>query len=116
MSASLAAKIGTELWRLRPKLQKMTHPGTNELTDEARRADRHVQRIWEALSDAGIEIKDHTDQPYNPGFSLNVIAHQPVAGISAETIIETIKPTIYYRHEQIQSGEVIVGVPERQPA
>lgn len=112
LSESLLAKIGTELWRLKLKLEKMVRPGTGEMIDEARRAYRHLQASWEALTDAGIEIQDHTGQPYNAGLSLKTIAYQPVASISSETVIETIKPTIYYRQEPIQQGEVIVGYPE----
>jgi hypothetical protein len=105
----LLPKIGTDLWRMK---QKMVQPGTDEPQEEMRRAYRHLQSIWDVMKDAGIEIQDHTNTPFNSGLSLNVISFQPMTGINSEIVIETIKPTIYYQKQRIQMGEVIVGIPE----
>lgn len=106
----LLCEVGTGLWRLR---QKMFQPGTDRPLEEMRRAYRHLEFVWDALTQAGIEIQDHTDRPFDSGISLKVLAFQPTAGIGRERIIETIKPTIYFRNTRIQMGEVIVGTPER---
>jgi hypothetical protein len=105
----LLADVGTGLWRLR---QKMQQPGTNRPLEEMRRAYRHLESVWDVLAEAGVEIQDHTDAPFDPGMSLRVIAYQPTAGIDRERVIETIKPTIYVRKQAIQMGEVIVATPE----
>ncbi len=106
----LLADIGTGLWRLR---QKMVKPGTNQPLDEMQRVFRHVESVWDALVQAGAEIQDHTDKSFDPGMSLKVVSYQPTPGLGRERVIETIKPTIYFKGKPIQMGEVIVGRPER---
>ena len=108
----LLADVGTGLWRLK---QKMVKPGTDQPLDEMKRAFRHLESVWDALSQAGTEIQDHTDNAFDPGMSIKVIAYQPSPGLTREKIIETIKPTIYYNGRLIQMGEVIVGRPETGP-
>jgi hypothetical protein len=103
------AEVGTGLWRLR---QKMIQPGTNRPQEEMRRAYRHLESVWDVLTEAGVEIQDHTDALFDPGMSLRVIAFQPTAGIERERVLETIKPTIYFQKRTIQMGEVIVATPE----
>jgi hypothetical protein len=105
----LLADVGTGLWRLR---QRMLKPGSTQPLDEMRRAYRHVESIWDALAQAGTEIQDHADAPFDAGMSLKVISIQPTPGLARERVIETIKPTIYYKGKHIQMGEVIVGRPE----
>lgn len=109
----MLADVGTGLWRLRQKMQK---PGTNQPLDEMRRAFRHLESVWDALAQAGIEIHDYNDRPFDEGLSLKVIAYQPTAGLARQRIIETIKPSIYASSEMIQLGEVIVGTPEEVSA
>jgi hypothetical protein len=108
---SFIADIGTGLWRLR---QKMTEPGTNRPLNGMQRPFRHLESVWDALVQAGAEIQDHTDRPFDPGMSLKVVSYQPIPGLGRERIIETIKPTIYFSGKRIQMGEVIVGRPERR--
>jgi len=110
------ADIGTGLWRLR---QKMVKPGTNQPLVEMQRPFRHLESVWDALIQAGVDIQDHTDKPFDPGMSLRVVSYQPMPGLGRERVIETIKPTIYFKGKMIQMGEVIVGRPqkdERPPA
>jgi hypothetical protein len=106
----MLADVGTGLWRLR---QKMVRPGTSEPLDDMRRAYRHLESVWDTLAQSGLEIQDHTDTLFDSGLSLKVIAFQPTPGLGREMVIETIKPTIYYKGQSIQMGEVIVGTPER---
>jgi hypothetical protein len=105
------ADVGTGLWRLR---QKMVQPGTDRPLEEMRRAFRHLESVWDALTQAGMEIRDHTGEPVPEGgvYALKTVAFQPTPGISREKVIETIKPSIYYKDQMIQMGEVIVGTPE----
>jgi len=107
----LLAEIGTGLWRLR---QKMLQPGSDRPLDEMRRAYRHLESVWDALAQAGIEIRDHTGEPVPEGgiYALKVIAFQPTPGLARDRVLETIKPSIYANGEMIQMGEVIVGTPE----
>ncbi|MGH8547907.1 MAG: hypothetical protein ACRERU_04790 [Methylococcales bacterium] len=63
-----------------------------------------------------MEITDHTNSRYDPGLSLRVIAFQATAGIGCETIVETIRPTVYWNKQPLRLGEVIVGTPIIQSA
>jgi hypothetical protein len=104
----LLADIGTGLWRLK---QKMLKPGGDQPLDEMRRPYRHVESVWDALIQGGVEIKDHTDTLFDDGMAVKVVSFQPMPGLGRDIIIETIKPTIYFKEKHIQMGEVIVGRP-----
>jgi hypothetical protein len=105
----LLRDVGIGLWRLR---QKMLEPGTEKPIEEMRRPYRHLQSVWDALTDAGVEILDHTGSPFDSGLALNALAFQPVPNLERQRILETVKPSIYYKKQRIQMGEVIVGTPE----
>jgi hypothetical protein len=103
------ADMGTALWRLR---QKMVQPGTDQPLEEMRRAYRHFEAAWDLLGQTGVAIQDHTDQLFDSGMDLNVLTFQPMPNLKCEIVVETMRPTIYYKERVIQRGEVIVGTPE----
>jgi len=105
----LLSDLCTGLWRLRGR---MVHPDTGRPMEEMKRAYRHFESVWDALSAEGVKIYDHTGEAFEPGKSLRVSAFEPTPGLGRETIIEMIKPTIYFKDHLIQTGEVIVGTPE----
>ena len=108
---NLLVDVGTVMWRLQ---RRLTVGG--KVPEEFRRMSRDVESAWDALRQGGIEIKDHTGEKYDGGMALQVITFQPVAGLSQEEVIETIKPTIYHKEKLIRVGQVIVGVPEKDTA
>jgi hypothetical protein len=103
----MAVDIGTLVWRIQQRLENSA-----ELPTELRRISRDLESTWDSLTQRGIEIKDHTGQDYRPGMALQVITSQPVAGLTKQTVIETLKPTIYHREKIVQMGQVVIGVPE----
>jgi hypothetical protein len=105
--ARLIRQLGTELWRLKMKMVDQS----GEPLEEMKRAYRHLKSALDLLADAGFEISDHIGKRYDQGMLLDVIAFQPASGIESDTIIEAIKPSIYYCGKPIQSGEVIVATP-----
>jgi len=108
----LIADIGTGLWRLK---QRLTNPETGQPLEETRRAYRHFQSVWDAITEAGYTIMDHTGQPFNARQTLKVITYEQKPGIEREIVSETIKPSVYYQKEDkewmVQMGEVIVATP-----
>ena len=86
---------------------------TGQPLEAMRRVYRHLESMWDAFGDSGIKIQDHDGEAVPEGgiYALNVIAFQPTAGLERQQVIETIKPTIYYKERMIQRGEVIVGTP-----
>ena len=105
----LMTRVGTGLWRLR---QKFLAPEATGPTNDARRSQRQLESVWEAMADAGFNIMDHTNQPYEPRMALHVVSIEPTAGQVGEVVLETLKPSIYYKDRCIQMGEVIIAVPE----
>lgn len=100
------AQLATSLWRAQRKA------GSEDAVGPTRQLGRHVQASWDSMASLGVKVLDHDNEPFDPGFSLDVLAIQPHAGISRETIIQTVKPTIYLGDRRIQLGQVIVGTPE----
>jgi hypothetical protein len=103
------ADIATNAWRARNKLTIDTARG--DARDEIKRVLRHVDAIFQNFQDMGLEVKDHTGSRFDYGLPLKVVATQPTEGMGTETIIETIKPTVYWNNQIIQMGEVVIATP-----
>jgi hypothetical protein len=102
------ADMATGVWRLR---QKMLDPGTQRPKEQFRREYRHLESIWDVLTQAGVEIQDHTGQLFDAGQAIKVLERVPTPNVKRERVHETVKPTIYYKGKQIQMGEVFVETP-----
>jgi hypothetical protein len=102
------SNLGTGLWRLRGR---MIQPDSGRPHAGMERAYRHFESVWDALHNEGVKILDHTNEPFEPGRALEVMSFQPTPGLSRDVILQTIKPTIYFRDKLMQTGEVIVGTP-----
>ena len=105
----LIVELCTGLWRIQQNVNAIPE---EELFDKPRRIRRHANAMLDNLTQAGYTIQDHTNSPYDAGLNLNVIAFEPTPNLTRETIIETVKPSIYFKKTLIRSGEVIVGTPE----
>jgi hypothetical protein len=104
----LLADLATGLWRLR---RRLLDPATGEPREEMRRPWRDVEALCERLREEEVDVQDHTGALYDPSLSLRVAAFQPTPGLQQDRIVETLKPTVYWRQQRIQVGEVIVGMP-----
>jgi hypothetical protein len=105
--ATQLADIATNAWKA--KLKMIGSGG--EVKDEMRRVYRHVEAILTNLATLGLEIRDHTGDAFDYGLPIRVVTTQPTAEIAKDTVIETIRPTIYWQHQIIQMGEVVIGTP-----
>lgn len=108
------ADVATGLWRMR---RNMVPLDSRRLMDARpievmQKPYRWLVSVWEVLKENGLEIQDHTGDSYNSGQSLKAPAFEPVPGLQEETVIDTIKPSIYLDGKMIQMGEVVVGIPE----
>ena len=101
--------LATNAWRMK---QRMLDVETGEAKEEYKRVYRYVESIVDALTDFGVEVKDHTGQKYADGSGLKVIASEKRSDLKAPEIIETMLPTVKFEKRFLQIGEVIVGVPE----
>jgi hypothetical protein len=100
------AEVSVGAWRLK---KKMTDSKSGEPLDEMSRAYRHLESVFFTLEKQGVEIQDHDGQPFDPGLSIKVLTYQPTPGIDKEYVLETIKPSIYFKGDRILMGEVIVA-------
>jgi hypothetical protein len=110
------ADVATGLWRMRRNMVPAGSPRLMEARpiEEMRKPFRWLVSVWDALKENGIEIQDHTGDLYDSGQLLKAPAFEPVPGLKEETVIDTIKPSIYLDGKMIQMGEVVVGTPETQ--
>ncbi|SOD64263.1 hypothetical protein SAMN06297387_115123 [Streptomyces zhaozhouensis] len=109
--ALLRAALG--LWRAERKLEQEADALTGA---DLRQVRRQVNAIRQALVDDGLEIQEHEGMPFDSGHSLEVLVFQEEPGLTRETVLETVRPTIHFRGRRIQMGQVIVGRPVREPA
>jgi hypothetical protein len=113
------ANVATNAWKLRGRI--MVDPKGEEIRDELKRDDikklaRHVDSIFESLSAFGIEVRDRTGEVYDYGLPDKIVSSTPRPGLSKELIVETLRPTIYFRSHPIQTAEVVIAVPvEKKP-
>jgi hypothetical protein len=103
------ATIATSAWRAKAK---MVDPDTGEAKEEMKRVYRHIEAIFESLSQIGVETIDPVGRVYDSGMALKVVTFEPTPGLSSEEIKETIKPSVAWQGRLIQIGEVIVGTPQ----
>jgi hypothetical protein len=99
------AEAATSLWRAQ---RKLTQAGRSA---ENRQTGRYLRACAEALAAAGLAVQEHDGTAFNAGRALDVLVYQDDPGVSEETIVETVRPSVYYHDQQIQRGEVIVARP-----
>ncbi|MEN3608909.1 hypothetical protein AAH979_05105 [Plantactinospora sp. ZYX-F-223] len=107
--AALATAV-TNLWRAQRKLA----PAGERPSPRDRQATRYLRTSTEALADAGLVVQDHDGDVFNPGRELEVLVYQENPALSTETVIETVRPSVYLHGRLIQMGQVIVGTPTQQ--
>jgi hypothetical protein len=103
------AAIATHVWRAKNKL---VDPASGLPREETKRTYRHIESTLDALAQMGVVIRDQLNEPYDPGLPVNVLTFQPMPGLSRDTIVEVLRPTIIWQERVLQVGEVIVGTPE----
>ncbi|TDD62220.1 hypothetical protein E1263_04935 [Kribbella antibiotica] len=99
------AEAATSLWRAQ---RKLTQAGRSA---ENRQTGRYLRTCAEALAAAGLVVQEHDGTAFSAGRALDVLVYQDDPGVSEETIVETVRPSVYYHDQQIQRGEVIVARP-----
>jgi len=101
--------VATNAWQLK---RKMTVGDGGEVKEEFKRLYRHVDAIYDSFVPLGLEVKDRTGEAFDYGLPEKVITSHPTPGITKERVIETKKPTIYFRGNILQAGEVVIATPE----
>ncbi len=105
MDERALAEAATNLWRAERKLRAA------EQSNTVRQVGRYLTRSRNAFAAAALEIQDYDGERFHPGRDLEVLDYQEDPEVGAETVISTVRPTIYFRDRHIQRGQVIVGIP-----
>jgi len=107
--------LATETWRLQRKIRRLSAESS---PDELAGIAASINRMDSGLRDFGVECREYTDQPYDPGMHLTVLAYEQVEGTqdNREVVIQTIAPGVFWGGQLIQQGEVVVssGLHERE--
>lgn len=77
-----------------------------------RALSRQVDAAWDALTEAGVEVRDHLNDAFDPGLAITVVAYEPRPGLRREQVVRALRPTVFWNERPIQKAEVIVGTPE----
>ncbi|MDG4787794.1 hypothetical protein O7626_17935 [Micromonospora sp. WMMD1102] len=104
--AALATAV-TNLWRAQRKLSSAgERPSPRD-----RQASRYLRTSTEALAGAGLVVQEHDGDAFDPGRELEVLVYQENPNLTAEVVIETVRPSVYLHGRLVQMGQVIVGTP-----
>lgn len=109
-------ELATGVWRLRGKLTANEAGGTDDSAKLMRSLKRQVNSMADALHDAGVQVQDHTGEPFDPGQSVDVVAYAVSREVGRETVVETITPTVYINGHITQRGQIVVAGPDPEHA
>lgn len=104
----LVSSLGVEVWRLEKRLG-LAKDGAGKVENSS--VLDQLQRMKDIFKKQEIEIREYTGSFYNDGLSLKVLHVEEIDNVPAGKmqIIETIKPSVYFKGQVIFHGEVIVG-------
>ena len=102
------AAIANSAWRAKTK---MVDPTTGEPHEPMRRVWKDIERIYRHLEDIGFRVRNHTGDPYDDGQPMKVITSEHRPEVTRKYVITTLLPTLYWKGQIIQHGEVEIAVP-----
>jgi len=97
--------LGIDVWRMEQRLNKImqTIPETSQNL-----LKNSVQKIKRYLDKNDIEIVDYTNQKFNEGRNLDILAVEKSSNILESIIKETKEPTILHKNQVVNKGKVII--------
>ena len=105
-SIELVSSLAIEMWRLNKRIDKACVENNidNSIVDQ-------IQRIKDIFRKQEVEICEHTDADYNDGMSVKVLHVEEVDNLppGKMKVLETVKPSVYFKGKVISHGEIIVG-------
>lgn len=106
------AVLATNIWRAQAR---MIDPKTGEVREEMRRLYRNIEGALEAFTTMGVRLSDWLGQPYDSGLPVKVLSFQPTPELTRDTVIEAVRPAVFWQDRLLQVGEIIVGIPPSTP-
>ena len=97
--------LGIDIWRMEQRLNKVIDSLPENSQDLLKNS---VQKIKRYLDKNEIEIVDYTNQKFNEGRNLDVLAVEKSSNITEPIVKETKEPTILYKNQVVRKGKVII--------
>lgn len=101
-------RVATYLWRAQKTVSLYFDESS---TREVRQLARHLRSSQESLSALGVRVQDHDNAEFDDRQGLQAMAFQDEPDLRVETVLQTVRPSVYLFDRLIQPGEVIVGRP-----
>lgn len=107
ISPSTEALIGlaVEVWRISKRIKKAEKTMDH---DQVVFIQNSLAKFQKFLSNNDLEIKEYTDQKYNPGVNLEILSMQKTADIPESIIGETVEPAILHKGQVVRKAKVII--------
>ena len=110
ISYEVMVNLAVNLWRLKRAISFL------ELETDTivmKRLNRHIKAAADDLELAGFVFEDLDGKrvPAAGDYALKTVEFIPTEGLEYDTVLETIKPNVFFNGKLIQPGEVIVGIP-----
>jgi len=77
-----------------------------------RRIGRRLEDMERILEELEISIEDHTGQRFDPGSSLDVAYSDKRPGLQHAQVVETVRPSVYFKGRLVAPGKVGIELPE----
>lgn len=107
----LVSSLAIEIWRLEKRLDKVRDLIIKDTDQNSYSVIDQMQRVKDIFKKQEIEVHDHNGESYNDGMSIKALHIEETDKLpSGELkVLETVKPSVYFKGQVISHGEVIVG-------
>jgi hypothetical protein len=107
-STSSLVDLGIEAWRLQNRLEKIK----DKVTDDQYKALQNSHaKLLRYLEKNDVGITDYTEQKYNEGMNLDIVAVEKDSNVKQSIIKETHEPAITLKGQIIRKAKVIILEP-----
>ncbi|MDB5184373.1 MAG: hypothetical protein JWN38_181 [Candidatus Saccharibacteria bacterium] len=100
--------LAIEVWRLQKRLEK-AQPDLKD--DQAKALQNSQAKLVRYLDRNDVKVTDYTDQKYNEGMNLEVLAVEKDATLKQAVIKETHEPAVTLKGKLIRKAKVILLEP-----
>ena len=107
----VVTELATGVWRMQKRLM------SERVADDAARVSGALRLAEAALDDArtaGLDVRDFVGQRQWSGLPINVLSYEKSERCAVETIIEAVRPALFFGDRPIQRADVVVGTPDLQ--
>jgi hypothetical protein len=108
VDANSLVELAIEVWRLKKRLEKAEAKMTE---DQAKALQNSYSKLLRYLDKNDIGITDYSDQKYNEGMNLDVLAVEKDKSLKQPVIKETHEPAVTLKGKLIRKAKVILLEP-----